>query len=180
MRSIFSRLSALALALGCASAFGQVVTGNELVRIEARVASEQDRKDLPNTTADTVTQRKTLHATLSGKAKSPETRTGKWIAYGHSAKGHDVAVLESGEFKIDLANGGRQAIESKVITTTHTPEHSTVTRSGNSRSRSSTTRAKKVEATGTKFAGFTIIITDGGKVLGEYYDPPGLKQEAAK
>lgn len=167
-------------ALLCAPARGQLVTGNELVRIEVRVTTEQDRKDLANTTTDSVTQHKTLNIALSGKPKSPETRTGTWIAYGHSAKGHDVTVLQSGEFKVDLAERGRQGIQSNKITTTYTPEHSTVTRSTSSRSRSSSTRAKKVEATGTKFAGYGVVIKDGAKVVSEYYDPAGVKKEAAK
>jgi len=169
------------LALNAAPLFAQLVTGNELIRIEARTISEQDRKDLVNTTADTITQRKSLQITLAGKAKDPENRTGKWIAYGHSSKGHDVSVLETGEFKLDLANPlRRQTVESKVITTTYTPEHSVVTRTSSSRSRRSTTRATKVEASGTKFAGFAVIIKDGNKIVGEFYDPSGLKQEAAK
>lgn len=163
-----------------AAAPAQIVTGNELVRIEVRVASEQDRKDLKNTSADTVTQAKTLHVTLSGKPMSPETRTGKWKAYGHSAKGHDYTVLESGEFQVELSAQGKQTIESKKITTTHTPEHATVTRGRSTRGRSATTRTKKVEATGTKFAGYGVVIKSGGKVVGEAFDPAGLKQEIAK
>lgn len=176
----FRLFLALACLLMAGSASAQLVTGNELVRIEVRVASEQDRKDLKNTSADTVTQYKTLHLTLSGKPQSPETRTGKWTAYGHSAKGHDYAVLESGEFKVDLSANGRQTVESKRISTTYTPEHSTVTRGRSTRGRGATMRAKKVEATGTKFAGYGVVITSGGKVVGETFDPPGLKQEIAK
>jgi hypothetical protein len=171
---------ALALFAACSSATGQMVTGNELVRVEVRVASNQDRKDLKSRSADTITQHKTLTIALSGKPKLPETRTGKWTAYGHSAKGHDYTVLESGEFKVEFTAQGRQTIESKKTTTTYTPEHSTVTRRSNSRSRTSATRAKKVEATGTKFVGYGVVIKDGAKVVGECYALPGLKQEAAK
>lgn len=180
MKLFPTQWAALALLLACGAASGQIVTGNELVRVEVRVASDQDRKDIKSSSADTLTQHKTLTIALSGKPKSPETRTGKWTAYGHSAKGHDYTVLESGEFKIEFSAQGRQEIESKKITTTYTPEHATVTRSKNSRSRTSTTRAKKVEATGTKFAGYGVVIKDGGKVVGEIFDPAGLKVEVAK
>lgn len=180
MKLLHAQWTALALLGVCGSATGQIVTGNEQVRIEVRVASDQDHKDLKSTSADTITQHKTLTIALSGKPKSPETRTGKWTAYGHSAKGHDYTVLESGEFKVEFSPQGRQTIESKKVTTTHTPEHATVTRSGTNRSRTSTTRAKKVEATGTRFAGYGVVIKDGGKVVGEIFDPAGLKQEIAK
>ncbi len=40
--------------------------------------------------------------------------------------------------------------------------------------------SKRVDAVGTKFAGFGVVVKDGDKVVGEYYDPAGLKAEAAK
>lgn len=177
---LFAALLATTLGLAPFAAFAQLVTGNELVRIEVRVASEQDRKDIKSSSADTVTQHKTLNITLTGKPKSPETRTGKWTAFGHSAKGHDYTVLESGEFKIDLSAQGRQTVESKKVTTTHTPEHSVVSRGrsggGGGRGRT-TTKAKKVEATGTKFAGYGVVVKDGSKIVGQIFDPAGLEKE---
>ena len=173
----------MALLLGTTVATAQVVTGNELVRIEVRVASDQDRKDLAKTTADAVTQHRTLAIALSGKAKTPETRTGKWIAYGRSLKGNDIEVLDSGEFKVDLASGV-QKIESKKINADYTPAHTTVSttrgRSTGGKSGTSRTTAKKVSATGTKFIGFSVVVKDGDKIVGEHFDPAGLKAELAK
>ena len=148
---------------------------NDRVRIEVRVQSDSDRKDLKGTTADTVTQNKILNITISGKAKSPETRTGKWTAYGRTMKGKDITVLDSGEFKIDLASGP-QRIESKRITTTSTPEHSVVSGSG----RSSRSRVKKVEGEGTKYIGYSVVVKDGATVVGETADPTGILKEAEK
>ena len=85
MKLLHRQWVALALFAAGSSASGQIVTGNELVRVEVRVASDQDRKDLKSTSADTITQHKTLTIALSGKPKTPETRTGKWTAYGLSA-----------------------------------------------------------------------------------------------
>jgi len=179
----YAAVSAFLTSAALPQTSAQMVSGNDLVRIEVRVASEQDRKDIKSSSADTVTQHKTLNIALSGKLKSPETRTGKWTAYGHSAKGHDYTVLESGEFTIDLSVQGRQAIESKKVTTTYTPEHSVVSRGrsgGSGGTGRSTSKAKKVEAVGTKFAGYGVVIKDGGKVVGEIFDPAGLKVEIAK
>lgn len=181
--NLFSAAVCVLLVLaGLPQASAQMISGNDMVRIEVRVASEQDRKDIKSSSADTVTQHKTLNIVLSGKPKSPETRTGKWTAYGHSAKGHDYTVLESGEFKIDLSAQGRQTIESKKVTTTYTPEHSVVSRgrSGGGGTGRSTTKAKKVEATGTKFAGYVVEVKDGGKVVGQTADPFGILKEIAK
>lgn len=180
-RHIF--LSAAALLLSLPAARAQIVSGNELVRIEVRVQSDQDRKDIAKSTADTVTQHKTLNIVLSGKAKSPESRTGKWTAYGRSLKGNDVTALESGEFKVDLASGS-QKIESKKVSTTYTPEHATVfttrSRSTGTSGGTSRTTAKKVAAEGTKFVGFGVFVKDGERIVGEYFDPAGLKAEVAK
>lgn len=168
-----------ALALTTAAPFAKAQTSNDMVRIEVRVQSEQDRKDIKGSSADTVTQKKSLFIALSGKPKSPETRKGKWTVYGRDMKGgRDIAVLESGEFNIDLPASGQQKVESKVVSLTYTPEHSVVSRSG-SGSRSRTT-AKKAPGEGNKYAGYGVVIKDGDKVVGEMFDPMGLKQEAAK
>ncbi len=150
---------------------------SDRVRIEVRVVSEQDRKDLKGTSADTITQHKSLQISLSGKPKVPETRTGKWTIYGHAAKGHDVTVLESGEFKIELPQTGPQKLESKKVSTTFTPEHSVVSGSGG---RGRAPKAKKVEGEGTKYAGYSVIIKDGATVVGEAAEPMGIVKEAGK
>lgn len=151
----------------------QVVTGSDAVRVEVRVQSDQHRKDIKGTSADTVEQSRSLLITLSGKARSPETRTGKWTAYVRDVKGNDLEALESGEFKVDLI-AGRQKVESKKVETTFTPEHSVVSTTGSSRSRRTT--AKKVAGEGKKFAGFVVTIRDGSTIVGQWADPPGLER----
>lgn len=172
----------------------QIVTGNEQVRVEVRVATEQERKDLKNTSADEVTQYKTLLIQLSGKEKSPETRKGKWIAYGRSLKSNDLEELESGEFALDLSTNGQQKVESKRVSTSYTPEHAEVSRGGGKKNGGAAgggganqggrggnqPRAKKVAAEGKKFAGYGVIIKDGDKIVGRYFDPAGIEQEARK
>jgi hypothetical protein len=151
------------------AAMGQ--TSSDLVRVEVRVQSEQDRKSIKGTTTDEVTQYKSLFITINGKAKSPETRTGTWIAYGRDLKGKpsDLEVLEQGEFKVDLS-AGPQKIESKKISTTYTPEHS----GGDSKKG----KGGKVEAAGKKYAGYVVTVKEGEKVVGQMADPPGLQPRA--
>jgi hypothetical protein len=153
------------------TAFGQ--TSSDLVRIEVRVQTEQDRKEIKGSTKDEVTQNKSLFITINGKAKSPETRTGTWVAYGRDMKGKssDVAEIERGEFKVDLA-AGPQKIESKKISTTYTPEHSGGGGGGDKNDRN---KSKKVEAEGKKFAGYVVTVKDGEKVVGQISDPPGFQ-----
>ena len=180
MKSTTLLIAALASGALChAPARGEIIPASELVRIEVRVQSEQDRKDIAKTTADTVTQHKTLLISLSGKAKSPETRTGKWTVYARDLKGKDITALESGDFKIDFS-GGAQTVESKKASTTYTPEHATVSSSRGRSGGSGRSSTKKVPAAGAKYIGFDVVVTDGGKTVGESFDPAGLKAEIAK
>ena len=150
------------------TAFAQ--SAGDLVRVEVRVQSEQDRAGNKGTTVDTVTQSKTLIITINGKAKSPETRKGTWIAYGRELKpGSDLSTLEQGEFKVDLA-AGPQKVESKTITTKYTPEHYG---EGGNRGKNN-----KVQAEGKKFAGYVVTVKEGDKVVGQISDPPGLQSRA--
>ena len=160
------------------AATAQIGTGNDAVRIEVRAQTGQERKDIKSTTADTVTQHQTLTITLSGKAKSPETRTGKWTAYGRSLKGNDLTTLDSGDFKVDLANGA-QRIESKKVTATYTPEHASVSSSRSRSGGSSRSGVKKTPAEGTKFIGSGVVVKDGDKIVGQLFGPSGLKAEVA-
>src|SRR4051794_17994295 len=90
--------------------------GNDSVRIEVQLKSDQDRKEVQNTQVDTVTQTKTLEITVRGKAKTPETRTGKWKVFGRGLKDHKVVLLESGDFPVALTENGQQKVTSKTVT----------------------------------------------------------------
>jgi hypothetical protein len=141
-----------------------------MLRIEVQVKSSQDRKDIKGTSTDTVTQNKTLNISVIGKAKNPETRIGKWMVYGRDLKTHAITMLGSDEFKLDIPIKGEQKVESKNITTTSTPEHTEVSGTGKRM------KYKKIEAEGTKYLGFGVQITDGEKLVSEYFDPKFLKK----
>jgi hypothetical protein len=155
----------------------QVVTGNDYVRIEVRVQTGQERKEGKGNAPDTVTQKKTLNITLSGKARTPETRKGTWQAYGRDVKDNSLVPIDTGTFDLDFSKGP-QKIESAQISTTYTPEHSAG--SGKGGSGGNKGGSKKVPADGKKFAGYGVTVKDGEKVVGEFFDPAGLKAEAAK
>lgn len=167
-------LAACALMLFAAPALHAQST-NDRVRIEVKAKTDNDRKDIKNATADTITQSKTFEITISGKAKSPETRTGTWTAYGRDLKDRQVITIESGEFKIELPATGTQKVETKTVTSTYTNAHTITKAAGRGR-----TNAKRVDAEGTKHAGIAVVVKDGDKVVGEFYDPAGLKAEAEK
>ena len=148
--------------------------GSDRVHIDVRVAADQDRKDIKGSSADTVTQNKTLEITITGKPKNPETRTGKWTVYGRSVSGHDLTAVGSGEFKLELPATGQQKIVSQKVSATYTPEHAVSSGTG------TRTKAKKVDATGTKYVGYSVVVKDGEKVVGEAAEPMGIAKEAAK
>lgn len=172
--------AAVVFTLAAASpAPAQIVTGNEYVRVEVRMQTGQDRKGGKGSRVDTVTQQKTLNITLSGKARNPETRKGTWQAYARDIKDNRLVAIDSGSFDLDLSKGP-QKVESAQITTTYTPEHSTGSSNRGKGGGNNRNSAKKVPAEGSKFAGYGVVVKDGEKVVGEFYDPPGLKAEAAK
>lgn len=156
------------------------VSSNDAVRVEVRPQTESEHKDIKGATVDTVTQGKTLQIILSGKPKDPETRTGKWKIYGRDMKDHDLMVLASGDFKIEFVRGS-QTVSSTKATATYTPQYTPVTANrGNARGGRTAPAAKKVEATGTKYAGYSVTIYDGDKVAGSAADPSGIEKEANK
>lgn len=167
------RTALIALALPC-TATAQMVPANERVRVEVQIVSDNDRKDIAKTTVDHVTQNKTLTIKLGGKPKSPETRVIKWTAYGRSLKRNSIQMLETGEFKLELAANGGQTVDTKRFTSTYTPDHYEVSKIRSRGSGKSTPRAKKIEATGTKFAGYSVQVLDGGTVVGEKAEPESI------
>jgi hypothetical protein len=186
MKSPLLALLALAPAFAPFAA-AQIITGNDLVRIEVRVQTDQDRQSAKGKRVDTVTQTKTLNILLSGKARTPETRKGTWQAYARDAKDNSLVAIDSGTFDIDFSKGP-QKVESAPINTTYTPEHSASSGKGNNKggntggnkggNKGST--MKKAPAQGKKFAGYGITVMDGEKIVGQHFDPAGLKAEAAK
>ena len=159
---------------------GQMIPTNDRVRVEVRITGDSARKDLKNTTASAVTQNKTLVILLSGKPKSPESRIVKWTAYGRDMKGHDVRQIESGEVKLDLPANGQQTVESKRISVTYTPDHSEVTKTKSRGNNKGTTKAKKIEASGVKFAGYSVQVLDGSAVVGQASDPENIGKPKPK
>ena len=157
----------------------QMAAPAERVRVEVRVESSMDRKELKNTTTDTVTQHKMLEIQLSGKSKTPENRTVHWAIYGRDLKDKDVRVLERGQFALDLGDHGLQKMQSKKASATSTAPHSAVKRRGGKGSgtnKNNNLRAgKKVAGSGTKYVGYAVQVREGRQILGEAYDPPGMK-----
>lgn len=180
--TVVSTLCGLLLSSGLARA--QMVASNDRVRVEGRLSTDTDHKDLKGTTEDTITQKKSITIQLSGKARSPETRVVKWTAYGRNLKTNDLTVLDSGKVKLDLNRSGAQVITTKTVSSTYTDDHAVVSKRGGrgkgvggGGGRQKLPRAKKVEASGTKFAGYSVQVLDGAQVVGETSDPAGISMK---
>lgn len=179
------KIAFLCLAVaGCAPAFlsaplhAQMPSPAEMVSVEVRAVSDTDRKEIKGTSADTVTQHRTLEILLRGKPKTPETRVVKWVAFGRDLKDKDVSVLERGEFPLDLSDRGMQRMQSNKVSTTSTAAHVVSKgRGGNRNNKNANFRGSKVPASGTKYAGYGVQVREGNKILGEAYDPAGLKAQ---
>ncbi len=177
---LFLTLVACSLSLpSSARADSQMVAANERVQIEVRVKANDDRKDLPKTSTDAVTQHKTLEISLSGKFREGDTRMVKWTAFGKNMKNDNIRALGTGEFKLALDSHGMSKGESKEITCSYTPEHTEVenakgrARAG-AKNANTGPRTKRVDAEGEKFIGYSVQVLDGTKVVGEAADPIGI------
>lgn len=146
------------------------IDSNLTVSIEARVQSEQARKDIKGSSVDSVTQTKSLVFLLKGKPKEPETRVGKWKVYGRDLKDKELISIESGAFPLDLSQR-TQTVETKRFVTSYTPAHSVAS------TRRTAAAAKKTPAEGIKYVGFVLTVTDDSGVVGEYSEPRGFDPE---
>jgi hypothetical protein len=140
--------------------------------LQVQIQTQQDRKEIKGSSADTVTQKKVLQITINGAPRSPETRTGKWTVYGRNLKTREITVIESGKFEVQLEANGQQKMETQTVETTSTPDHFVVSsgRKG---------KAKKMEASGTKYYGFSVILKDGAAAVASIFDPANLGDKAA-
>jgi hypothetical protein len=177
----FTRHAFLVLALALPLvASAQMANPNDRVRVVVSIKSANQIKDIKGSSADTVTQNKVLSIQLSGSPRIKDTRVVKWAAYGRDLKGHTLSTIGFGEIALALSSNGQQTVESKSISTTYTPEHSEVSKSGGRSSSRSRSKAKKVAAEGIRYVGYSVQVLDGGRVVGEASDPVGIKQEVAK
>lgn len=180
--SIRRALAALALMLPLVAS-AQMASSNDRVRVVVSIISANQTKDIKGASTDTTMQNKTLSIALTGSSRSPDSRVIKWAAYGRDLKSRTLSTIGFGTIPVALVNN-RQTAESKSISTTYTPEHSEVSKSsgrgGGGSSRGRAPKAKKVAASGVKFAGYSVQVLDGGTVVGETSDPVGIKQSVTK
>lgn len=174
-------LAFLSLACPLTLPAAEMVSSNDRVNIDVKIDASSDHKDLPKTNTDTVTQHRTLDIALTGKARSNEARVVKWTVFGKNLKNNNIRVLGSGEIKLAFDAQGSAKVQSKEVTCTYTPEHSVVEnnrgRGLNNRNGNNNTlpRAKRVEAEGEKYLGYSVQVLDGARVVGEASDPIGIK-----
>ena len=148
------------------------------VRMEVKVNGGDRDARIRGSTAVTHDQTKELEITVSSVSKAPPSGLRlKWFMFGRDLKSNSVTVLRSGESKVELGTRGSQVIRSAKLETKSTPEHSVVSRG---RGRGSTgggsrSSVKKVAATGVKYLGYGVQVLNGGKVVGETFDPPSAK-----
>lgn len=151
----------------------EMVNINDRVQVEVRAQNEAEHKDLAHTSTDTLNETKTLTILLSGRAKNPETRVAKWVAYGRNMKTHQVQVLDRGEIKVSFDDTGKQTADTHGIKFTYTPEHvDTTPKKVNGHTQ---VQNKRVEASGVRFAGYSVKVMDGAQIVGEAADPENIE-----
>ena len=140
--------------------------GSDRVRVQVTVQTETERKNLKGTHTDRITEHRTLAIRLTGKILNPETRMARWTIYGKDLQTNKITTLGTEEVPLALGQDGTQAVASKRISTTFTPDH--ILSHGKNR------EAGKVAAEGVKYLGYAVHVSHGEKIVGEASDPPGV------
>jgi hypothetical protein len=110
------------------------------------------------------TQTKSLKIALSNNSAVEMTHLSvKFYFFGKDVQDKDIVVLEQGEKFSDLKPRGRDALETANFTAT--------VKEGKP------SKNKRAEDTGTKFVGYGVQVSDKGKVVGEYFSLPSLKEK---
>lgn len=146
---------------------------NDMIKAEVQTKLVVDREMKGGRVSETK-QLVTLQIALSGRPKNPETRTGVWTIYARDVEDRIVTALETGKFTVALSGTGQQKLESTEAAAESTPARVEVTGGGNN------PQSKKIPATGVKYIGYSVVIKDGDKVVGELYSAASLKAETAK
>jgi hypothetical protein len=144
----------------------QALPGSDRIRVQVTVQTETDRKNLKGTHTDRITEHKTLTIRLTGKVQNPETRVVRWTVYGKDLQTNKITTLGTEEAPVVLGHDGTQAVASKRVSTTFTPDH--ILSHGKKR------EGGKVAAEGVKYLGYAVQVRDGEKIVGEASDPPGV------
>jgi hypothetical protein len=163
----------LAITLALAAPALRALSLNDRVLIDVTVDARGDRKKIKGTSVATITQEVMLHITVRGKPKSPETRTGTWTIYGRDLSIKTITAISSGKFTVDLSKGP-QVFTSEIVNTTSTAAHSVATGTGTN------AKAKKVDADGTKYVGYSVVVQAGDTVVGEAANPTDIRKSAEK
>jgi hypothetical protein len=154
---------------------------NDYVRVDVRVDAKTDQKDIANSTAKTKTQHENVLIQLSGKPKSPESRSVKWYIFGKDERSNAVKALESGEEALALNGAGQQTIQ-KSATTTYTPDHTVVENANrnnnNQNNNNNRPNVRKVQGEGVKYVGYVVIVKDGNNIVGKASSGQELEKEA--
>jgi hypothetical protein len=118
------------------------------------------------------TQSRKLEVNLTNRTK--ENLTGlkvKWTLFGSDLKDDDTVAAESGEEKTDLAPGRATKFETKDVEFHFSRATVQRTRSGNRGG----ARARRVPASGTRYAGWGVRVYQGETLIGEAYSLPEFK-----
>jgi hypothetical protein len=144
----------------------QAPPGSDRVRVQVTVQTETERKNLKGTHTDRITEHKTLAIRLTGKVQNPETRVVRWTVYGKDLQTNKITTLGTEDVPLALGQAGTQAVASKRVSTTFTPDH--ILSHGKNR------EGGKVAAEGMKYLGYAVHVRHGEKIVGEASDPLGV------
>ena len=132
---------------------------SDLVHVDADLTS--DHKDLKSGPAEIIDYK--LKLRLTNHLKEPTGPIQIRITFhNRDLVKRSKGVEKTINLKADIKGRGTYEITSDVVTFTYTPEHGQPVKS-----RRGTARSKRVPASGRRYAGYSVQILQGDKVIGE-------------
>jgi hypothetical protein len=139
------------------------------VRTEGNAVSSGKPKD---------EQARSLEIQISNRTREDlGALTVTWKMFGFDLEDDEVVLEESGKLSTDLKAAATAALQSKTVKFDSTRAHGKRTTAWKKKAPPKTVNYKRVEATGTRYAGWGVEVRRSGELIGEAFSRPDLKEK---
>lgn len=167
LRRVFTRIICLLLITA-----GSALADNT-VKLQVSAKSAHDDPKGPRNPEEVQKRWLEISATAFHLDSPTEVRL-EWAFYGDSLDSDQVMKHGSGIETVQLAQGKKAEVKTKLLTFNFTPRHSVSTGSGRR------ARATVIEATGVRYHGWGVRAFVNDKLAGETYSSPDIQKRMTK
>lgn len=109
---------------------------------------------------------RSLKIFVSSSSKEALDLKVKYVVFARDLTGKDMVVVDQGEKAIQVKPFATEMIETPTTKATSIDAHAE--------------KNKKVEASGIKFVGHAVQVFQADKIVAEFYEPTGIKEQVGK